>query len=131
MQKKAIYQKWEPIRLTHKPLYCEAVYDDYEGFRILFKGEDKTSPMLRVSFESVLTYRNIDEGDYMHTLDLIDNESGHPFYIVNNSSLVKWFHKESYGIHEDTIITHYAFYTSNDCIDVLSSFEPKVGWLNK
>ena len=131
MNNKPKYQKWIPVESIPTRMYCEAVHDDYEGFRILLKGEDPKSPVLRVSFESVLSYRNIDEGNLLRTLDLIRDREIHPLYTVQNSSWLKWFHEESYNIHVNSDIVHYSIMTHDDCIDILSEFEPTVEWLNK
>ena len=131
MNKKPKYEKWMPVESIPRRMYCEAVHDDYEGFRILLKGEDPNSSVLRVSFESVLAYRNIDEGSLLKTLDLIKDREIHPLYIVRDSSWLYWFHEESYNIHANNDIVHYSVMTPNDCIDILSEFEPTVEWLNK
>jgi len=92
------YKKWTPVDSIPKRMYCEAIHDDYEGFRILLRGEDLTLPMLRLSFESVLLYRNMDEGSMLRTLDLIKDIEIFPLYIVDNSDLMNWFHEENYNL---------------------------------
>lgn len=129
--KNIIYQKWIPIHSIPERLFCEAIHDDYEGFRILLRGEALHSPMLRISFESVLAYRNIDEGSLLKTLNLLKDCEPSSFYLVQNSTWLVWFHEESYGMYEDRHIVHYAIFTSHDCIDVLSEYEPVVEWLNE
>lgn len=46
---------YEPLELFPKlpqPKYVEGIHDDYEGFRILLRGEDLASPMLRLMFNA-------------------------------------------------------------------------------
>ncbi len=124
-----IYKKWLPIEGAPKKLYCEGIHDDYEGLRILLKGEEAQSSILRLSFDSVFAYRNIDEGYLLRTLNKMDNPGESTFYIVENSTWIEWFNEESYGTLENSKITHYAIYTPNDCIDLLTEYEPKVEWL--
>jgi hypothetical protein len=124
-----IYKKWEPLKDIPRRLYCEGIHDDYEGFRILLRENDR-SPVLRIMFDTVRSYRKSDEGDLLRTIASINDPSRSSLFIVDNSSWVKWFHEETYDIHKDRDIKHFAIYTPDDCIDVLSEFEPKVEWLN-
>lgn len=124
-----IYKKWLPIEGIPKKLYCEGIHDDYEGFRVLLKEEDSQSLVVRLTFETVLAYRNIDESYLLRTVDNINSPGESTLYIVENSLWVKWLHEESYGTLEGKNITHYAIYTPNDCLDILAEHEPKIEWL--
>jgi hypothetical protein len=105
-------------------MYCEAVHDDWEGVRIWFSPE-KPSGMLVVRFEQVLFYANSGEGK---RLALVENDAElefpHIFWKVENSALLAEFHRQSCGTSESLDITHYAFLSSSDCIDVLAVAEP-------
>ncbi|MCI5141352.1 MAG: hypothetical protein D3909_06440 [Candidatus Electrothrix sp. ATG1] len=95
------------------------------------KGEEVNSPLLRITFDPALTYRNIDEGSLLRSLEWADGQANYPLFIVENSDWVEWFHKESCGTYEESNIIHYAIITPNDCIDILAEFEPKAEWLTK
>lgn len=122
------FEKWDPITNLPKKLYLEAVHDDYEGFRLLLKN-DEDQRMLRIAFDPVLSYRNTDEGDLIKTINKQDLGDW-SLYTVNESDYLAWFIEESHGIHDSDDIVHYAIYTPNDCLDVLSACPPKVEWLN-
>lgn len=124
------YKKWLPLDSIPSRLYCEGIHDDYEGFRIIVRGEGDDSSLLRISFDVALAYRNVDEGDLVQTIQLRPELGSFSLFVVENSSWVEWFESESCGLHSRKNIVHYAIYTSNDCIDVLSEFEPFVDWLN-
>ena len=125
------YIKWNPIDSLPDCLYLEGLHDDYEGFRVLLRGVDIHSRMLRIAFDLPLFYRNIDEGSFLKTLHAITEQERWALYTVENSSLISWFQEESYGvIYRNRQIVHYAILTPNDCIDILSEHEPHVGWLN-
>ena len=126
-----IYHEWIPMENIPSRLYCEGLYDDYEGFRVLLKGEETNSRQFQICFESVLAYRNIDEGDRLRTLHELPMERKVPLFIVEESSFIRWFHEESCDIHRNRDVKHYAIYTSNDCIDVISSQVPLVAWSEK
>ena len=124
------YKKWYPLENIPVHLYCEGLHDDYEGFRILLRGDDPTSPVLRISFSPSLAYRNIDEGDLLRTIYGIPDLGASSLFMVENSTWLEWFQEESHGIHDGEDIMHYAIYTANDCIDVLSAFDPTVEWID-
>jgi hypothetical protein len=119
------YVRWNPIpELEGKRMYCEAVHDDREGFRIWFASK-KPSRRLIVRFEHVLFYANSDEGK---RLALVENDAElqfpHVFWKVENSALLAEFHRQSSGTLESLDLTHYAFLSSTDCIDVLAVDDP-------
>jgi hypothetical protein len=128
---KNIYKKWEPINNIPDELYLEGLYDDYEGFRLLLKGDNVRSKMMRIKFDSVLLYRNIDEGDLIlyPRVNEQSNQKLWCLYIVSESDLLSWFHSVSQNIHEAKKLIHYAIYTPNDCIDIITDLEPNVEWL--
>ena len=122
------FRKWLPIDDLSGSLYLEGLYDDYEGFRLLLKGEGEQQKMLRIMFDPALAYRNTDESDLLRTIGKGLGEWS--LFTVEHSDYLAWFNKESHGIHESENIVHYAIYTPNDCLDVLSIYPPKVEWLN-
>ncbi len=123
--------KWEPIEKIEKEMYLEGLHDDWEGFRLLLRGVEKSSGMLRITFDPAWSYRYIDEGDYLKSLGELSKyiDGAWPLYIVENSKYIEWFNEESLGMHKDDDIVHYAIYTPVDLVDVLSAFPPKVEWL--
>ena len=131
MEKTEYYKKWVPIQDIPSALYVEALHDDYEFFRILLKGKDSQSKMLRIFFDSIYAYRNVDESYRLRTWNFFEGDRPSSLYTVDNSIWLKWFHEESQEVYIDRPITHYAIYTGQDCIDILSEFEPSVEWLNE
>jgi hypothetical protein len=119
------YIRWNPIpQLEGKRMYCEALHDDWEGFRIWLQ-PDPHGRMLVVRFEHVLFYANSDEGKRLAPVEKGEEmRFPHVFWKVENSALVEEFHRQSAGTCEGLPITHYAFLTSSDCVDVLSVQEP-------
>lgn len=124
-----IYKNWEPLVNIPRILHCEGLHDDYEGFRILLR-KDNYSPVLRILFPTTRFYKKSDEGDLLRTIASINDPGRSTLFMVENSSWVKWFHEETFDVFKDKDIKHFAIYTPDDCIDVLSEFEPKVEWLN-
>ncbi len=119
------YCKWNPVpHLADKAYYVEAVHDDSEGFRIWFSNS-KAGVVTIVKFDDVLLYTNSDE---MYRLSEVKNDEQmkfpHLFWQVNESELIKEFHRQSLEIYKDSDIKHYAFLSGSACIDVLSESEP-------
>jgi hypothetical protein len=116
--------------LTAETLFVEAVYDDYEGFRVLMKGTN--TEMLRITFKNKISYMNTDES---FRLDIgLNNTNNNElvktvFFVVRNSSyieLIKATSKQS--LHPEA--KHFAIYTDFDCIDVIAKDAPLVEWLS-
>lgn len=128
---KQIFTLWKPIEDLPKPMYVEAIHDDYEGFRILLKGEEVSSRMIRISFEGKLSYRNTDESYLLKIWNSMEKElAGENFYIVENSSYIDFFNEMTGNLYSDWKIKHYAIYTISDCIDVLSTNPPIIEWIS-
>ena len=129
MQEKLV--KWEPIEKIENEMYLEGLYDDWEGFRLLLRGVNKSSGMLRIIFDPAWSYRYIDEGDLLKSLNERKRniEGAWPLYTIENSKYIEWFNEESFDMHKDKNIAHYAIYTPVHLVDVLSAFTPKVEWL--
>jgi hypothetical protein len=121
------YVKWTPVTSIPNSMYCEGIHDDYEGFRILLKGKNANDPILRIHFDSTIAYRNIEEGKRPKTLERITEKS--TLYIVKNSNWLKWISNESFGMYDNLDIIHFAIYSLNDWIDVLSVKHPIVTWI--
>jgi len=125
--------KWNPFNNYEKRrVYCEGVHDDYEGFRILLSAKENTSSMLHLKFENALMYQNRDES-YLscHSSKEGAFDFPHAFYNIENSELVAKFHSDSSEAYAHLAIKHFAIYTCNDCIDVLSVEEPLAENLNE
>ncbi len=110
-------------------MYVEGMHDDYEGFRVLLKGEN--TEMLRITFKNKISYMNTDES---YRLDIGRNDTineahfNRVFYTVQNSSYIKWIKKTSkQSVGPD--VKHFAIYTDFDCIDIITHDVPIVEWL--
>jgi len=120
--------KWNPLKLKGSVLmYLEGLHDDYEGFRLVLKGEKEEDKCVKLLFESNLGYRNLDESQRLKTLNenpiLTEKWS---FYKTNKSLFLDWFKNESYNVYDSKEITHYIITTPNDIIDIISDEEPIV-----
>ena len=124
------YVPWAPLPGLPSVLYVEALHDDAEGLRILLRGEDKASRALRVTFDRVVGYRNVNESFRLRTWASI---AGAPtrtcLLMVRGSAWVEWLVAESAGLLDGRALTHYAVHTGDDCIDVVVESPPRIEWL--
>ncbi|MGL4325487.1 MAG: hypothetical protein ACRCTD_15735 [Beijerinckiaceae bacterium] len=118
------YIRWNPIpELDGQRMSCEALHDDWEGFRLWFKPQ--SGPMLIVSFPSVLLHASSEDGSRLSPIiNTVPLELPHLFWKVEQSALVAEFHRQSLDTRASWNITHYAFLSVNDCIDVLATEPP-------
>lgn len=122
------FERWTPLEDLPGILYLEGLHDDCESFRLLLRGSTK-EPILRITFDPALSYRNTHEGDLLKTITGAEDLEPWPLYTVTDSDYLAWFTAESLGIHETEHIVHYAIFTPMDCVDVLSPFPPVVEWV--
>jgi hypothetical protein len=124
------YIRWNPLpALEGKRMFCEAVHDDWEGFRIWLR-PDAGGQMLVVSFGTVEFYACSSEGRRLATIaNSADLVFPHIFWIVEESALSAEFHRQSNGTTDDLKIKHFAFLSASDCVDVLALEPPTFrGW---
>ncbi len=122
---------WRPLDDIPDDLTVEAIHDDVEGLRVLLRGVDPTKPTLRVRFEDVVAYRNVNESYRLSTWARLAPTGPLPsLVIVVESRFVGWLVEEAGGVLDREELTHYAIYTLEDCIDVVSRLPPIVDWPN-
>jgi hypothetical protein len=120
---------WEPLSDIERVLYVEAIHDDTEGFRILLRGTQPTSPVLRIHFESYVAYRNVNESYRNRTWQDESLTRDLPSLLkVCHSKWARWASQEASGAVGPEEMIHYAIYTPEDCVDVLALSEPVVDW---
>lgn len=126
-----VFEAWSPVEEVPRILYVEAMHDDYEGLRVLLRGRgDPDAPLLRLIFESVVGYRNVNESYRLATWAAHDMTQHPTLLIVKHSKWIEQLRIDAGGVLDDEELTHYAIYSPEDCIDVVSAFPPDVHWLN-
>jgi hypothetical protein len=126
------FRPWKPLDEIPLHLCLEAVHDDYEGLRFLLRGDDPTGATLRLTFESPVGYRNINESYRAKTWASGAEMTSLPsLLIVENSEWLDWLVHEAGGVLTAEKLLHYAIYTGEDCIDVVTEFAPTAEWLRQ
>ncbi|MDB5153422.1 MAG: hypothetical protein JWR54_2173 [Mucilaginibacter sp.] len=131
MQNKSKISKWEPVDNIPARLYLEGLHDDYEGLRLLLKGENATDRVLRIQFSSHLGYRNVDESNRLKTLH--DNPiltTPWSLFVAIDDGFLEWVVNESLEtMDERKQYKNYIICTPNDIVDVISDELPIVKWV--
>jgi hypothetical protein len=125
------YNKWEPVQGIENEMWVEALHDDYEGLRILLKGNSESSGILSISFPQYYVYRNVDES-YRHKLWRKGNFEQRDWCLFKTaaSEFIDWLFDESGGVYSKEEMIHYVIKTGADVIEVVANqTPPKAEWL--
>ena len=102
----------------------EAVYDDYEGFRIiLFSTSERQR--YRVGFDDVFFYLVSDEGKRLRFAEK-SMEKGGVIYKAETSEFLDWAFRENLGIVPKERWNHFLVCATDELIDVISPSLPNV-----
>lgn len=97
------------------------------SLRVELTPENSESDIYVITFDTVFSYHQADEGDLLEFLSEQDSELfPWPLFTVENSSYLKWFHEVSHGKYKAEGLIHYCISTCNELIDVLSPAKPSV-----
>jgi hypothetical protein len=131
MKNKSKIIKWEPVDNIPDRLYLEGLHDDYEGLKLLLKGENVKDRILKIQFTSHLGYRNVDESNRLKSLH--DNPlltTKWPLFVATDDGFIDWIVDESQdSIDKRKQYKNYIICTPNDIVDVISDELPIVEWL--
>jgi len=125
------YLKWFPIDTIPFPLDLEELRRDQNGLSILLNSENHVDKFLHFQFSECEALREIDDEFLTKFWHDVDIEEDYPLFIVENSEWLEWFHLQSENNFKDLSIKHYAIWTTEDWIDILSSAKPIVEWKDK
>ena len=126
------WAKWEPLEGVSSKMYIEKLVNDKNGTLLVFKSEDDNDTIQVLFQNSILSLRSTDEGRRLKTINFLEEKYGTDFYAkwtffkVANSTYVEWFNQETYDIYTSYNIEHYVFMTSDDVVEILSTYEPHV-----
>lgn len=125
---KQLYRPYQGSLLKVETFYIDSIIYKSGDLSILFRSFSKEVEIrdkVRVVFGNMLSYRVIDEGDFLKTLkDNPEIQDEHIIYDVENSNYINWFHEQSLGIRSGSGLRHYAVYSESECVDVLAYGAP-------
>jgi hypothetical protein len=119
------FQRWEPwwwFRDVASTIIA-SVTDDWEGFRLILTADKCPDSRVLVPRGALLLYRVYDELGLLGRR-LEGFEPGHCFYTVDSSLLAQEASQMHGGTRDVPPARHYAIYTSDRCVDIVSNQEP-------
>lgn len=119
---------WMPLEGAVGGFNCVTLRDDDDGLEIVLRPHSNHREVLRLLFESVVAYRNINESYRLRTWSRAKLPLGSSLLRTTCSGWIQWLREESGGVLDDVALTHYAIFTDEDCIDVATEFAPTASW---
>lgn len=126
----AVLRPWIPAAGIPEVLYCESISDSDQGIQIELASKESLVPIIRITFESVIAYQNVNE-TYRRSAWSKKSKPQPTLLIVEGDAWLSWLVQESGGVLDNVEMCHYAIYTPEDCIDVVSSSAPRVEFIQK
>jgi hypothetical protein len=119
------FSRWDPWWWYHDvpSTSIAAIYDDWEGFRLILTGDNCPPTRVSVAPGRLVMYRVYDEVGLVG-LDPQGLKPGHSFYRSDSSRLLaeaSTMNIAGYGGEP----LHYAIYTGDRCIDMITTQEPR------
>lgn len=126
---KQTFLVWKPLPSVPTRLILDELIDSFDGLTVLLSGLDSPCPRLKLSFTSFIAYRNINESFRLRTWSAFPSSSDASLMTVQHSIWVRCLMDEANGSLANRSLLHYAIYTGEDCVDVVSEIEPTAEWL--
>lgn len=119
------FERWLPFGDSVTKVVIEGLSEvGDDDFSLLLRPIGDTAALLVLSWpRRPHAYRNIDES-YRLSLWQSFTTAGHAFWTARDSLWLREFHRDSAGACEGASLIHYAVYTGDDCVDVISSVAP-------
>lgn len=129
MQEK--WLRWNPTNIPEGDYIVTGVIQNVEGSKIIVENDSKR---IIVFFDGITPLvRTSIEGIRMRTWGEVQKKYNNKFFFQNwflyrieNSQLSNWVSEESCGVYDSSELLHYCIVTSEDLIDIISTFEPKL-----
>ena len=93
---------------------------------LLASGTCETKVHAELVFESPLAIRIVQEGSLMDYWSSGFVVRGHNVFVTANSQFLDWLEHSSSGVHSVDRVKHFAVFTDDVCVEVLSSEVPVV-----
>lgn len=123
-----------PMKFT--PIFQEHVRDGHweleqlvdRGGALVLTLSDDRGRRTKVSFDSYMAYRKLDEGDALLTLAAMRKTGGTAkyFYLVDESSFIAWFDKDRCNDGSVQALVHCTIAADNDIVDIIALDLPVV-----
>lgn len=123
--------KWNPTKAPEGAFIVTDYIQNKDGTKFILDDDDNIIEILFNGITPIV--RASVEGIRMRTWGEIQQKYNDKFffrnwflYKVENSKLSKWAEEESCGFYASEQLSHYCIVTSEEIIDILSTFEPTI-----
>lgn len=123
-----IYRRWEVAERLPARVVVLGIWDKDDGLCVELAGKGDPRSRFVLCFEDFVAYRNVNES-FRNRLWNSKAIVADSLLMVENSRWLKWLNEESGGVVGEFDVSHYAIYTDDDCIDVLSRVPPQVSFV--
>jgi hypothetical protein len=124
-----IYDKWSPVKTAPFPVDLESLYSSGADLQLILFAENQPSKKLSVRFSDVCAYRSTCDEFRSHFWHEVRLQEDHAFFLTENSEYLIWFHHQSDDEFSHLPIRHFAIWTTEYWIDILSVDDPQVSWI--
>lgn len=123
--------QWKPTNIPEGEFIVTDYIQNKDGTKFVL---DDGNIIVEILFDGITPIvRSSVEGIRMRTWGEVQQKYNDKFffrnwflYKVENSKLSKWAEEESCGFYVSEQLTHYCIVTSEEIIDILSTFEPAI-----
>lgn len=131
------WTKWEPIPKLSKKYSIKSVTNTVNYFKIVLQSL-QSDEKVEIKFkDGVDAYTRIDESFRQKSVHELYEKYGTnfcgdwTFFKVDNSKYISWLFEESYGWSNTRNFIHFSIVASDSIIDIISTDEPIVKFVNK
>ena len=104
-----------------------SIVDDHEGLTFTLKDPFSDRVVFHVRFRDAISYRGTDEGALLAYWNGAMSDKGYAVWELFSSEYIRWLEEVSGGAHlEEDGIRHFIVVTENQCLEVLSTYEPQI-----
>lgn len=120
--------EWKPFGKLLTKMYVTGTSDTDQGLNIKMERGSDSRTIYELNFEYYFSYRNTKEHFLLNKWHSYEREKliASNMVIIQNSEYLEWLKNSGIGFHNDLNAQHYAIFTPEDCIEVLSSNPPTV-----
>jgi len=122
--------KLDELSENNNEFFIDGLVDNSNGLQVSLSDNKKFSLKFIWLHDELISYRNTNREYFIYGLgqEFKQKNIRQNFYKIENSEYIKFIKKWSYPetIRYTKNLIHFAIYTVEDCLDIISTSEPKV-----
>lgn len=120
------FEEWFPPKFSgYGPFIIEGVEYSPNGALIIgIAGKAGNAGSAVLEFDAPIAVRIVGEGSLMKYWENGFVVRGHSIFSARNSDFLRWLDSSSAGVHASDKLTHYAIFSDDICVEVISYASP-------